>query len=294
MARRREPLNRDHLTVVGGAPAPLGTPDHPARWARPNVRTVAVVSGRGGAGRSQLAANVSVALAARGARVLLVDLDLAQASLDLILGVHPHWDLHHWLRGERTLDELVAAGPAGVKLVAAGTAAAESPVLDDYRREVLLRGLGQLDGEHDLVVFDLPSGPEAVAVAALCDDAVLVTAPDEVAIADAYALVKLANVRAPKLAWHLVVGQSATAEESEETSQRLRTVARRFLQIELEPWGAVPSDAALARAARAGEPVVLAFPDAPSSVAYQSFAGRLWEPAGGPSAHPRVPERLEA
>lgn len=294
MARRRGPLNADHLKVVGGAPAPLGTPDHPARWARPNVRTVAVVSGRGGAGRSQLAANVSVALAARGARVLLVDLDLAQASLDLILGVHPHWDLHHWLRGERTLDELATGGPAGVTLVAAGTGTAESPALDDWRREVLLRGLGQLEGERDLIVFDLPSGHDAVAVAAACDDAVLVTSPDENAVADAYALVKLAHARAPKLAWHLVVGQSAGADEAEETAHRLRAVARRFLQIELEPWGTVPSDAALARAARAGEPVVLAFPDAPSSVAYRSFARRLWEPAGGPSAEPRVPERLEA
>lgn len=294
MARRRGPMNADHLRVVGGAPAPLGTPDHPARWARPNVRTVAVVSGRGGAGRSQLAANVSVALAARGARVLLADLDLAQASLDLILGVHPRWDLHHWLRGERTLDELVAEGPSGLRLLAGGASSADSPVLDDWRREVLLRGIGQLDGERDLVVFDLPSGPDALAIAALCDDAVLVTAPDENAVADAYALVKLAHARAPKLAWHLVVGQTTTAEEAEETAARLRAVARRFLQLELESWGAVPSDVALARAARAGEPVVLAFPDAPSSAAYRSFAGRLWEPAGGPSAEPRVPERLEA
>src|SRR5262249_42060492 len=81
--------------------------DHPARWSRSGARTIAIASGKGGVGKSNLAANLAVALGERGARVLLVDADLAQASLDLLLGLHPRFDLQHVLAGDRTLEDIV-------------------------------------------------------------------------------------------------------------------------------------------------------------------------------------------
>jgi len=119
--------------VPGGAneqTAPTG--DHPSHWTRPHVRTLAIASGKGGVGKSTLAANLAIALGERGARVLLVDADFSQANLDLLLGVHPRWDLQHVLQGEKTLEEIVVQGPAGVRLV---PAASGSPELADHSIE---------------------------------------------------------------------------------------------------------------------------------------------------------------
>ena len=138
------------LRVMPGI-APGGEPaDHPANWERPRTRTLVVASGKGGVGKSNLCANLAVALGQSGARVLLLDADLSQANLDLLLGVHPRYDLQHVLAGERTLEEIVVEGPAGVRLIPAASDVPELAELDDYRRECLLRGIGTLDGEADL------------------------------------------------------------------------------------------------------------------------------------------------
>src|SRR5437870_5776462 len=127
-----------------GNPGPEELMDHPARWHRPHVRTIVVASGKGGVGKSNLAANLAVALGERGARVLLVDADLAQANLDLLLGLHPRFDLQHVLSGEKSLEDVCIEGPQNVTLVPATSGAPELAELDDYRRECLLRGLGNL------------------------------------------------------------------------------------------------------------------------------------------------------
>src|SRR5438876_9286250 len=132
--------------------------DHPVRWHRPSTRTIAVASGKGGVGKSNLAANLAVSLGERGARVLLVDADLAQANLDLLLGVHPRFDLQHVLAGDKQPEDIVVRAARGVKLVPASSGVPELAELDDYRRECLLRALGSLEHDVDLVLLDLASG----------------------------------------------------------------------------------------------------------------------------------------
>ena len=299
MARRQPPLKSTPLAVVGTG-APAGEPlDHPARWARPHVRTVAITSGKGGVGKSHLAANVAVALGQRGARVLLVDAELQHASLDLLLGLHPRWDLQDWMSGERTLEQIVIGGPGGVQLVPAGPGSPELAELDDYRRECLLRGLGQLETDVDLILIDVPSGLSVTgtAIARAADDVIVLTTPEMPAFADAYALIKVLHGRGLERAPHLVVSMAGTAEESDETAHRIRLVAKRFLQLDLAVLGSVPFDPAIARAARLQEPAVLAFPNAPATLAYQAIAARLWDgDAIDPESTtaPSVTHRLEA
>jgi flagellar biosynthesis protein FlhG len=273
--------------------------DHPARWTRPHVRTIAITSGKGGVGKSHLAANLAVALGARGARVLLVDAELQHASLDLLLGMHPRWDLQHWLSGERTIEQIVLDGPPNVRLVPAGAAAPEQTELDDYRRECLLRGLGQLEGDVDLILIDLPAGMSVTgtSIARAADDVLVLTTPEIPAFADAYALIKLLHQRGLARAPHLVMSMAGTVEESDETAHRIQLVAKRFLQLDLGVLGSVPFDPAVARAARLQEPAVLAFPNSPAAAAYRAMAERLWDgrvPDPQSTTVPSVPQRLEA
>lgn len=285
----------DGLRVVSGsAPAPLAE-DHPARWGRPRTRTVAIASGKGGVGKSHLAANLAVALGQRGARVLLVDADFSKANLDLLLGVHPRHDIQHVLAGEKTLEEIVVKGPAGVSLVPAASGVPDLADLDDFRFEFLLRSLGQLGVDHDLVLVDTPSGVSRL-VTSFClaaDDVVVVTTPDLPAFSDAYGLVKVLHSQGLTRSPHLLVNMTSSPEEAEDTAHRIKLVARRFLRLDLDTWGPVPYDAAIAQSVRRQEPALIAYPSCPASAAYRDLAALLWNPES-PDPALNAPHRLEA
>jgi flagellar biosynthesis protein FlhG len=247
-----------------------------------------VISGREDVGKSNLAANLAVALAQRGARVVLVDGDIAQANLDLLLGVHPRWDLSHVVAGEKAVDEVVVSGPAGVTLVPAASGQPDLAELDDYRRELLLRSLPLADESADLMIIDTASGMSRQTLE-LCRSAhelLVVATPDMMSFSDAYGLVKTlqregALARTPRL----VVNMATNTEEAEEATERMRLFAHHFLRLEVESLGTVPYDPAVPRAVRAQEPVVIAWPDSPAATAYRALAARLWKPVpSGPGA----------
>jgi flagellar biosynthesis protein FlhG len=230
--------------------------------------------------------------------VLLLDADFSQANLDLLLGVHPRWDLQQVFAGERALEEIAVRGPAGVTLVPAASNVPELADLDDVRRELLMRGLAPLAAEADLVLIDTASGVSRT-VTSLClgaDDVILMTTPEMPAFSDAYGLVKLLHAQGLTRAPHLVVSMATTPEEAEETSHRIRLVARRFLRLELDAWEWVPLDPAVPGAVRRQEPVIAAFPQSPAAATYRALAARLWDPVPpltSDDASPRV-ERLRA
>jgi flagellar biosynthesis protein FlhG len=275
--------------VRGGPPgaAELGA-GHPAPLSRARVRTIVVTSGRDGVGKSNLAANLAVALGERGARVVLVDGDLSHASLDLLLGVHPRFDLGHVLEGTRTVDEVAVRAATGVTLVPAPSSAPELAELDDVRRELLLRSLAFADDGADLMLIDTGSGldRQALELCRAAHELLVLATPEMATFTDAYGLVKAlqregALARAPRL----VVNMATTPEEAEEAAQRMRLFARHFLRLEVESLGTVPYDAAVPRAVRAQEPVVVAWPASPAAQAYRALAARLWKPVpSGPGA----------
>jgi len=274
--------------VPGGQPAPaeFGA-GHAAQWSRSRVRTLVIASGRGGVGKSNLAVNLAVALGERGARVVLVDGDLAQASLDLLLGVHPRWDLSHVLAGEKTLDEVVVRGPENVTLVP-GASRAPVTELDDYRRELLLRSLGTADESADLLIVDTGSGVdrETLELCRAAHELLVVATPEMASFSDAYGLVKTlqkegALARSPRL----VVNLATTDEEAQDAANRMKLFARHFLRLQVDVLGTVPFDAAVTRAVRAQEPVTLAYPRSPAAAAYRALAARLWKPVpSGPDS----------
>ena len=294
-AGRKRPLKL--VSPPGEKPDARTTADHPASWHRPNTRTIVVASGKGGVGKSNLAANLAVALGERGARVLLVDADLAQASLDLLLGLHPRYDLQHVLDGEKSLEDICLDGPQNVTLVPATSGAPELAELDDYRRECLLRGLGNLDRQTDILLIDTASGLSRQ-VTQLClaaDDVLVVTTPEMPAFADAYGLIKLLRQQGLGRPPQLLVNLAGSPEEAEETAHRIRLVARRFLSLEIESLGYVLFDPSVGRAVRLQQPVVIAFPHSPAAIAFRALAERLWEPVDPEAGRrPLVPQKLEA
>ena len=86
-----------------------------------NTRVVAITSGKGGVGKTNVSVNLAVAMSDAGQRVMLLDADLGLANVDVLLGLQPECNLSHVIDGERTLEEIILTGPAGIMVVPAAS-----------------------------------------------------------------------------------------------------------------------------------------------------------------------------
>src|SRR5438093_10751715 len=121
---------------------------------RTSTRVIAVSSGKGGVGKTNLTVNLAIALGQAGRRVVIVDGDLGLANVDVVLGINPRYTLEHVIRRQRSLDEIVVAGPPNVRVVPGGSGLAELANLSDQQRQALIHGLERLGRSADYLLID--------------------------------------------------------------------------------------------------------------------------------------------
>lgn len=228
---------------------------------RARAPIVLITGGKGGVGKTLLAANLGIELARRGRKVLLADLDLGLANLDVALRIAPRRNVEDALRGRCSLAECVVAGPHGVDLLPASSGTRAMAQLSSEERERLFRGLAELAAQYELLIADGAAGigPDVLAFAAAADHVLLVTTPDATALTDAYGLIKALHVYGEETGREvatpeLVVNQAADLGEAERTLARLRAVCERFLARSPQSAGWLPSAVEIARSARTQAP----------------------------------------
>ncbi|HVP29086.1 MAG TPA: P-loop NTPase [Myxococcota bacterium] len=241
------------------------------------ARFVAVVSGKGGVGKTHLVANLAIAAARLGARPLVVDGDLGLANVDVLLGLSPTRSVADALAGACPLADTIVDGPSGIRLLPAASARQDLASPDGV---VLARFLAELRAAaepHDLVLVDAGAGIGRVVtgLAAACGRALVVTTPEPTSVADAYAAIKVLRAASPSAGCELVVNDAADAEQARRTASRLELLARRFLGATLQSRGWLPSDPRLREATSLQRAVVEAFPSARWSRALVALAEGL-------------------
>lgn len=255
----------------------------PARRLGGAARVLAVASGKGGVGKTNVAVNLAVSFARQGFQVIVLDCDLGLANVDALLGLHPKYTLQHVLTRQRRLEDVILDGPAGIRIVPGASGLSELADLSDAQREDLMTRLGGIDGMADIVILDTGAGISAnvLQFVVASGDVLVVTTPEPTAITDAYALIKVATLKTNRgrgdapLRLRLVVNQTINDAEARETSTNIVTVAKRFLEVEVEALGGIPSDPAVMRAVRAQGPFTLLTPRSPASLAVERLAQRI-------------------
>ncbi|HYF76259.1 MAG TPA: MinD/ParA family protein [Symbiobacteriaceae bacterium] len=241
------------------------------------TRAIAVTSGKGGVGKTNISINVAHALMTAGKDVLLMDADLGLANADILLGTVPPYHLGHLLRGEREIRELIHRTPTGLKLIAGGSGVVELANLPDRQLQRFLTALGQLEGQADYLIVDTGAGlSNTVLEFVLAADQVLVvTTPEPTSLADGYATIKTLAQRLPSVDVKLVVNQAERLDEADAAAERIVTTARNFLGLTVEHLGTVPRDPAVWQAVRRQTPFLLGYPSAPASRAVTAMVQKL-------------------
>lgn len=245
------------------------------------TRTIAVASGKGGVGKSNVALGLSILLSAAGNRVALVDADLALANLDVLGNVVVRGNLSHVIAGQRTLDDILIDLPSGVQLIPGASGLSNLARLSEFQRAKLLDDLTALEADNDVIIVDCGAGigPAVIQFAAGSDNLLVVTTPEPTAITDGYAVIKVVSQRGYAGHISLLVNLVSGRQEGRATHQRIASVAREFLGVTLYDAGFMVTDPKVGQAVRRREPFVLAYPNCPASRCLAALAAKLC--AGG-------------
>jgi len=238
---------------------------------------IAVVSGKGGVGKTNVAVNLAVAAARRGRRVLLVDGDLGLSNVDVLLGLVPHGTLADVLDERAGLASVLARGPRGVEVLPAAAGRSELAALDRESAARLAAAVARFAARYDVAIVDAAPGvgPLVVAFAAASARRILVATPEPTSLADAYALAKLLARDAGVPRIELLVNEARHEREARDTHERLARMVTRFLALELGSLGWLPRDPRLAEAVKLQRPVVDAFPACPVARRLDALAEAL-------------------
>lgn len=260
-------------------PASDDAPVIPLRFRTPpaQARVVAIASGKGGIGKTNLAANFALALGRRGIRVLAVDGDLGLANLDIVLGLAPAHTSVDLLRGELDIEDVLVPAMHDVWLLPGSAGSFEASNLEDLRRYELMTAIDTLDARFDAVVIDTGSGlgPGTLGFCAAAEEVMLVITPEPTGLSDGLGMLRALQQRHGVRHVKVVANLVGTPDEGEAAFAQLRGLCNRTLDTRLEYMGALPFDPHVGRAVMRGQPVSEAYPDSPFSQAMIRVADRF-------------------
>lgn len=246
------------------------------------VRVISVTSGKGGVGKSTVVVNLAISLARLGKRVLVIDADLGVGNIDVLLGLAPACTLNQVLAGERDLSEIIVTGPAGIKLVPAGSGVQEYTSLGHHERLRLLDELDRLEEQFDIVIIDTEAGisENVTYFNTAAQEIVVVVQPEPTSLTDVYALIKLLSTRYGERHFKVLVNMVSDTQDALDVFARLSSVTSRFLDISLDYLGCVVWDEKLVESVKRQRAVLDLYPTAPASQCFSSLARRVIEHSG--------------
>jgi flagellar biosynthesis protein FlhG len=274
----------------GAAPSPQPAPQSAAvadqaaqlrsmMKARSRATVIAVTSGKGGVGKSNVAVNLAIKFAGAGKDVVLLDADLGLANADVLCNLDLPFNLSHVIARKKEVREVMYKAPGGFRLISGASGLARMADLTEADRQRLIQALAELEQSADIILIDTGAGisPNVLSFTRAADDVLVVTTPEPTAITDAYAVIKVISKDHLTRRISLLINQARSATEARLVFERITTVAKKFLNVSLLDAGHVLSDQEVPTAVRNRVPFVIGAPRCNASHCIAQLAMRLAE-----------------
>jgi flagellar biosynthesis protein FlhG len=276
------------MNTVATNPTSSETPTSGVLFRPSKGRVIAITSGKGGVGKTFVAANLAAALARRGLRVLVLDADLGLANLDVVLNLYPKLTLHDVFTGKCALDDAIVKAPGGFSVLLAGSGMVEYSRLTPEVRAEFLHLMGQVVPRYDVVLLDTGAGISDVVLFALslASEILLVATPEPTSLTDAYATIKVLATQQHRQLVRLIVNQAARPGDGRAITAQLQAVLNRFVgtganaekrahAVRLIHMGDIPVDKGVKEAVMRRQLLLLQAPGSPAALAVAQIAGRV-------------------
>jgi flagellar biosynthesis protein FlhG len=260
------------------------------RLANPRpVKVIAVTSGKGGVGKTNVSVNLSLALSEIGKDVLLLDADLGLANVDVLLGLRPKHTLSDVIEGSRTLEEIILRGPGALKIIPASSGVQGMTELNTMEHAGLIRAFSELNHSIDVLVIDTAAGisDSVITFARAAQEVIVVVCDEPTSITDAYAMIKVLNKDYGICRFRVISNMVQGIQEGRELFNKIMAVTDKYLDVQLDFVGIVPYDEYLKKAVQKQRAVVDAYPRSKSALAFKSLSLKAdkWPVQGNAGGH---------
>jgi flagellar biosynthesis protein FlhG len=260
-----------NLRSLVAQPRPAGGPAGP-------LRVIAVTSGKGGVGKTNISANLAVLAAKAGKRVLVIDADLGLANVEIVFGLKPRYHMGDLINSSLSIEDVMIEAPHGVKILPAGSGVQSLTQLSADDKLRFIAALEPVQDKFDLVLVDSGAGigDNVLFFVGAAQEAILVVSPEPTSLVDAYATVKVLSQKAGVRHFGVIINPVIDELPAREIFNKLTQVTSRFLSASVRHLGYIPRDENLHRAIMAQRPLVDAFPHSPASRALTILADKLF------------------
>jgi flagellar biosynthesis protein FlhG len=246
---------------------------------KPQIQVIAVTSGKGGVGKTNVVANLGYALTKLNKRVLILDADIGLANIDVLLGLSPKYNLQHVLNGEKSIGEIIVPGPGGMKILPASSGIQELSDLNKEQKLCLLSALNSLHDETDVMLIDTSAGisSNVMYFNLAAQEILVVVSPEPTSITDAYAMMKVLSLKYSENHFRLLVNSVKSAGEAKEVFNNLSLVGQKFLNLSIDYWGYIMQDEYMLKAVRQQRALIELYPHSPASRCFSALAKKVCE-----------------
>ena len=253
---------------------------------QPPARAFAVTSGKGGVGKTNVAANLAVALASARRNVILLDADLGLANVDVLLGLQPRFNLSHVISGEADIDSTIVEGPCGLRIVPASSGNKSMIDLPSASQAAIVQSFSEMVMQPEILIVDTAAGisDNVARFTQAAHHAVVVVCDEPSSITDAYALIKVFSCEYGISHFHIVTNMTRNAADGQRLFTKLNKVSGQFLDVVLRHTGSIPQDGYLKRAVQQQRAVVDAYPRSWSAKAFRQLAETVNRLPASPNA----------
>ena len=248
-------------------------PDRP-----PHARVIAVTSGKGGVGKTNIVANLGYAFTRLGKKVLILDADLGLGNLDVLLGLAPKYNLSHVIMGEKSINDIIVEGPGKMLILPASSGIQELTQLTQDQKVQILSELDQVIDTVDIFFIDTAAGisSNVMDFNVTAHEIIVVVSPEPTSITDAYALMKVLSLKYAEKCCKVIVNLADTSQQGREVFRQLNMVTERFLDMTIDYLGSVLFDANITQGVKHQKLVSELYPDTQASRCFTDLARKIF------------------
>lgn len=240
-------------------------------------KSIAIVSGKGGVGKSNFSTNFASLLAKEGKKVAILDMDIGMGNIHILLGKSVQYSLKDYLEGRTSIEDVLFEGPNGIYYVSGGSGMSSLIEWTDEMFQLLIQAFEHLQKQFDFILFDMGAGATnwSLELLTTIDEIIVISTAEPTAIMDAYSMMKYVHLKDKDKTFYVLCNRAFNREEGQDTTNRLAGAMQKFLSKEVIVLGALPEDPVVRKAVKEQIPFSLLFPEAPITKSLQQIVNRF-------------------